>query len=454
MSRPSIILLAAITTLAVSISSADARRARGVTIQPPQTCPPTARDDCIVGFGNDLTGQRIGVSAVMPKIVKRQTYTYDYGRIVANPTGCPKTRFCGCGVSVKIFGRPVRDLFLAANWSRFPRAPAAPGMVAWRPGHVMVIEQVHGDGTATVYDPNSGNHQTRVWRRSLSGYRIVNPRASAEARNPASRDERAAEAIVTPVPEKVVQRVPHAVAAVSPSTEFDHPSKSHRIIDDPMQWRPRPLTIVVKYQPHSETLSPRDEIISAAWLFGVDEAMMLSFARIESDFDCRQRTGSYKGLFQLSDYEFKKHWDGSIYNCRDNARAAAKMFALQAEQFKKAIGHYPDYAERYMVHQQGIDGAIEHYAQPERTAWRSMCATVDGAEKGDKWCRKAIWGNMLPEWKSRLGNVENVTSGKFVDLWTARVMALSQKTVIVSQAKLPTRPMHRHKHRKVRLAAR
>src|SRR5271169_3787044 len=44
------------------------------------------------------------------------------------------------------------------------------------------------------------------------------------------------------------------------------------------------------------------------------------------------------------------------------------MFLVQAEWFRWALGHYPDYAERYMVHQQGIQGAIEHYAHPERAA--------------------------------------------------------------------------------------
>jgi hypothetical protein len=87
----------------------------------------------------------------------------------------------------------------------------------------------------------------------------------------------------------------------------------------------------------------------------------MSIAKVESDFNPRVRTGSYKGLFQLSDYEFKKYGDGSIWDARDNARAAAHMFLVQAEKFRWALGHYPDYAERYMVHQQGIQGAIEHY---------------------------------------------------------------------------------------------
>jgi Transglycosylase SLT domain len=61
------------------------------------------------------------------------------------------------------------------------------------------------------------------------------------------------------------------------------------------------------YQPHSTTDDPRDEIQEAASLYGLDLAMMMSIAKVESDFNPRVRTGSYKGLFQLSDYEFKRH---------------------------------------------------------------------------------------------------------------------------------------------------
>ena len=160
------------------------------------------------------------------------------------------------------------------------------------------------------------------------------------------------------------------------------------------------------YEPHSTTDDPRDEIREAASLYGLDLAMMMSIAKVESDFNPRSRTGSYKGLFQLSDYEFKKYGDGSIWDARDNARAAAHMFLVQAEKFRWALGHYPDYAERYMVHQQGIQGAIEHYTHPERVAWQSMCATDEGVLKGEQWCRKCIWGNLLPQWKQTFGSVE------------------------------------------------
>lgn len=102
-------------------------------------------------------------------------YDYSDSRVVSHPNGCPRTAFCGCGVSVKVFGHPVRNLFLASNWFKFPRSSPAAGMVAVRNHHVMYILAYDGNGNATVYDPNSGGHQTRIHERSLSGYRIVNP---------------------------------------------------------------------------------------------------------------------------------------------------------------------------------------------------------------------------------------------------------------------------------------
>lgn len=97
--------------------------------------------------------------------------------VVAHPSGCPWRAFCGCGAAVRVFGRPVRSLWLAANWLRFPRAYPAPGMVAIRRHHVFVLEQDLGGGRWLTYDANSGRHMTRVHARSIVGYTVVNPRA-------------------------------------------------------------------------------------------------------------------------------------------------------------------------------------------------------------------------------------------------------------------------------------
>ena len=75
----------------------------------------------------------------------------------------------------------------------------------------------------------------------------------------------------------------------------------------------------------------------------------------------------------------------------------------------------------YLIHQQGVDGAAEHVSHPDRLAWLSMCATPEGKEKGEKWCKRAIWGNTLPTIKRALKNVNKVTSGAFVAMWQQRV---------------------------------
>lgn len=103
--------------------------------------------------------------------------------IVAHPAGCPRNLFCGCGVSVRVFGHSVRELWLVRNWYRYPRAAAAPGNVAILGSrHVAYILQVYGDGTARLYDPNSGGGLTRIRRVSLRGWAIVDPHASVRRR--------------------------------------------------------------------------------------------------------------------------------------------------------------------------------------------------------------------------------------------------------------------------------
>jgi hypothetical protein len=98
-----------------------------------------------------------------------------FGEVVSHPEGCPRSAFCGCGAAVRIFGHSIRNLWLAANWFRFPRATAAPGMAAVRRHHVMVLEADLGGGYWRVFDANSGHHLTRVHARSIAGYVIVNP---------------------------------------------------------------------------------------------------------------------------------------------------------------------------------------------------------------------------------------------------------------------------------------
>src|SRR5262249_50298766 len=90
------------------------------------------------------------------------------------PAGCPHA-FCGCEASLYLFGRIRAELNLASNWLRkFPRTSPAPGMVAVRNHHVMVLmNQVDGNDWL-VHDGNSGGGLTREHVRSVKGNGIGN----------------------------------------------------------------------------------------------------------------------------------------------------------------------------------------------------------------------------------------------------------------------------------------
>ena len=103
------------------------------------------------------------------------------GSILPHPSGCPARAFCGCGASIEVFGRSIRELWLASNWFRFPKAEPAPGRVAVRRHHVFVIREVIKPGLVLAYDANSGGHQTRIHLRSLRGYSVRDPHGSRYA---------------------------------------------------------------------------------------------------------------------------------------------------------------------------------------------------------------------------------------------------------------------------------
>jgi hypothetical protein len=167
--------------------------------------------------------------------------------------------------------------------------------------------------------------------------------------------------------------------------------------------------------------TPVEEIKRASDSFGLDFNFMKAVAKIESDFDPKQRTGSYFGLFQLSKDEFAQYGSGDILNARDNAIAAAYKLANAAILFELSTRKKATFSDLYLIHQQGTRGAEEHVNHPNRIAWKSMCATDEGKEKGEKWCKRAIWENTLPEVKHVWKSVDNLTSGVFVQMWQDQV---------------------------------
>lgn len=102
-------------------------------------------------------------------------------QILPHPEGCPRTAFCGCGAALDIFKKHVRNLWLAANWFKFPKSEPGPGKVAVRNHHVFVIRQYLGNNKVLAYDANSGGHKTRLHIRSLAGYSVRDPMAGKMA---------------------------------------------------------------------------------------------------------------------------------------------------------------------------------------------------------------------------------------------------------------------------------
>ena len=191
----------------------------------------------------------------------------------------------------------------------------------------------------------------------------------------------------------------------------------------------KPAEIVLRAFKDIPVGTPAEEIKRASDAFGLDFNFMMAVAKIESGFNPNQRTGSYIGLFQLSQYEFGKFGFGQIRNPRDNAVAAAYKIITEGVQFEWITHRKPDMSDLYLIHQQGWEGAAEHISRPARVAWKSMCATGEGKEKGERWCKRAIWGNVLPAFKRTWKSVDNVTSEAFVGMWRGRVAEFYTKYV-------------------------
>jgi hypothetical protein len=97
------------------------------------------------------------------------------------------------------------------------------------------------------------------------------------------------------------------------------------------------------------------------------------------------------------------------------------MFEYQRAIFAEAFGRYPDRAESYLIHQQGIDGALAHMKNPDVPAWENMYSTDEGHKRGRGWAKLAIWGNLPRAARQAYGSVDKVTSKQFVQCWRSRM---------------------------------
>jgi Transglycosylase SLT domain len=276
--------------------------------------------------------------------------------------------------------------------------------------------------------PPSAAAEAEVVAESPSSVAVAVTPAALSAREPSlSLEEKAAVDIPEMGPEKLEQDY-FAARDYSPDSKYpdqtparqDLPYVVYYVYSELPPER-KPADIVLDSLKGTPIGTPLEEIKRAADAFGLDFSFMRAVAKIESDFDPKQRTGSYVGLFQLNNYEFAKYGSGEITNPRDNAIAAAYKFVTEAVLFEMDTHKKPTFSDLYLIHQQGWQGAAEHVSHPERIAWKSMCATDEGREKGDRWCKRAVWGNTLPAIKHISKSVDNLTSGAFVHMWRERV---------------------------------
>jgi hypothetical protein len=173
---------------------------------------------------------------------------------------------------------------------------------------------------------------------------------------------------------------------------------------------------VAYYNRGAEPMSNKNEGVKVASTVTGDFLDTVRF--IESGDNPNKRTGSYKGYFQLSESDFRKYGGkGSIFDPTQNTKAAAAKFSDIAERVSKSIGRDPSAPELYLAHQQGVAGLTTHVKNPDLPAWKNM---QNAASSGERWAKRAVWGNLTPEAQRRFGSVESITSRQFLEFWSNR----------------------------------
>ena len=170
-------------------------------------------------------------------------------------------------------------------------------------------------------------------------------------------------------------------------------------------------------------------LMAAAERYNVPIDWLRRISRIESGWNPSARRGSYEGLFQLSEAEFRRVGGSGDRSDPDaNAMAGAALIASHRDAFRRRYRTEPTLNDMYLIHQQGWGGYQAHRDNPTGTAWENMLNTREGRERtavnpaaARRWAQDAVWGNVPHGERRRFGNVGNVTSGDLVDIWNARI---------------------------------
>lgn len=203
-------------------------------------------------------------------------------------------------------------------------------------------------------------------------------------------------------------------------TPGDREAGTGRIADLPEREERKPAAQTTRFAPEINTA-----INEAAKANDVDPRLLATFAQIESSGNPNAKRGSYKGLFQLSEDIFAEYGgEGDIFDPQENANAAARKLKQDIEEFEDKFDRKPEPVDLYLLHQQGEGGYAAHVSNPEAPAWENMHSTAEGQEKGERWAKQAIWGNIPNDMKRRFGSVEDVSSQEFIDIWRKKINRL------------------------------
>jgi hypothetical protein len=172
---------------------------------------------------------------------------------------------------------------------------------------------------------------------------------------------------------------------------------------------------------------------------GFDANKLKAMVSIESGGRPSADTGSYQGLLQLSKGEMAKYGNGGDrHDAEANLRAGVNSLRDKEAKFKTQFGRTPSSTELYLMHQQGEAGLRAHEANPDDQAWKNMLSTREGQEKGERWAKAAIWGNVPSDMRHLFGSVDNITSKEFMAVWAHKVEGIPYATAL----REGTKPKH------------
>ena len=137
--------------------------------------------------------------------------------------------------------------------------------------------------------------------------------------------------------------------------------------------------------------------------YGLPSGYLHTTAGIESSYNPRSYNELSKaaGLFQFIPGTAKEYGLKNPYDAAASTEAAAQYAAKNQQAFYDKFGKMPTAGELYMMHQQGTDGAIKLFSNPD-------------ARAGNIVGTKAITAN---------GGSANMTSGQFTQMWNNRFSA-------------------------------